>query len=166
MPEIDVLPRPLPDEAADIIAINHLAVWYSDAVSRGEIDQAVLAYATDGILRSGTTADAVGREAIASLIKTTTSTLEFVFQTAHMGLVQVNGDTARARVQITEWARRSSDGGGLQFLGWYEDELRRGSDGWRYSSRTLVGRTLGRPTAFTGRIVPVALRAFPMDAAE
>ena len=45
--------------------INHLAASYAEAICRGEIDEAVLVYADDGVLRSPTTADAVGRAAIA-----------------------------------------------------------------------------------------------------
>ena len=84
-------------EVCDILSIQHLAVAYADAVSRGDIAEACLTYANDGELHSPTTEPAIGRYAVTKTIATTCATLDFVFQTVHQGLVQVDGDTARAR---------------------------------------------------------------------
>ncbi len=142
-------------EACDVLAINHLAAAYADAVSRGEVAEACMTYAEDGELHSPTTEPAIGRDAVTETITATCSTLEFVFQTVHQGLVQVYGDTARARFPITEWARRAADARPIQFLGVYEDECVRTSDGWRFAKRTLLPRTMGRPEGLTGRLVPL-----------
>ncbi len=74
-----------------------------------------------------------------------TASLEFVFQTVHQGLVEVDGDTARARFPITEWARRESDSRPIQFLGFYDDVCVRTDEGWRFASRSLVPRTWADP---------------------
>jgi ketosteroid isomerase-like protein len=154
-----LIPEPTASNAADVLAVQHLAVSYSEAVSRGAIDEACEVYAPDGVLASPTTDDAVGPAAIADVVRATTADLELVFQTVHQGLVQVDGDRARARFPITEWARRRSDGGPIQFLGVYEDTAVRLDVGWRFSRRELVPRTLGRPEGLTGRILPLdALR--------
>lgn len=142
-------------EACDVLAIQHLAVAYADAVSRGNIAEACRTYAEDGELRSPTTEPARGRPAVIETVTRTCASLEFVFQTVHQGLVQVDGDTARARFPITEWARRASDARPIQFLGVYEDECVRTNDGWRFARRTLVPRTIGRPEGLTGRLVPL-----------
>jgi ketosteroid isomerase-like protein len=142
-------------EACDVISINQLAVSYADAVSRGEVAEACLTYAENGELHSPTTEPAIGRGAVTETITATTAGLEFVFQTVHQGLVQVDGDTARARFPITEWARRTSDGRPIQFLGVYEDECIRTSEGWRFARRTLLPRTMGRPEGLNGRLVPL-----------
>jgi ketosteroid isomerase-like protein len=149
-----LIPEPRPGDVADVIAIQHLAVGYAEAISRGDIDEAVQVYAPDGVLSSPTTADAVGPQAIAKVLKATTADLEFVFQTVHQGLVHVEHDQARARFPITEWARRRSDGRPIQFLGIYEDDVVRLDVGWRFSRRLLVPRTIGRPEGLTGRLVP------------
>jgi hypothetical protein len=86
--------------------------------------------------------------------RSTTGGLEFVFQTVHLGLVQVDGDRARARFPITEWARRRSDGRPIQFLGIYQDEAVRLDVGWRLSRRELIPRILGKPEGLTGRVIP------------
>jgi ketosteroid isomerase-like protein len=142
-------------EVYDVLAINHLAAAYADAVSRGQIAEACLTYAEDGELHSPTTEPAIGRAAVTETVTRTCATLEFVFQTVHQGLVQVDGDTARARFPITEWARRASDARPIQFLGVYEDECVRTPEGWRFARRTLVPRTIGRPEGLTGRLVPL-----------
>lgn len=142
-----ILPDPDAAEAADIVAISRLAVSYSEAICRSAIDEAVLVYADEGVLASAVSAEAVGRAAIAALIRENTKDFEFVFQTTHGGLVKVDGDRAWARFPTTEWAKLP-DGSAIQFLGTYEDEVERGPDGWRFTRRFLHGLTLGRPDSF------------------
>ncbi len=149
-----LIPEPAAVDVADVLAIHHLAAGYAEAISRGDIDEAVQGYAPDGVLASPTTEDAVGPRAIADVLRTTTADLEFVFQTVHVGLVHVAGDRAQARFPITEWARRRSDGRPIQFLGIYEDDLVRLDVGWRFSRRRLVPRILGKPEGLTGRVIP------------
>lgn len=148
-----LIPEPTSAQAADVIAIQHLAVGYAEAVSRGDVDEAVQVFAPDGVLASPTTEDAVGPSAIAAVVKSTIAGLDFVFQTVHLGLVTVDGDRAFARFPITEWARRSADERGIQFLGFYDDDLVRLEQGWRFSRRRLVPRTLGKPEGLTGRVI-------------
>lgn len=147
-----IVDEPTPEQAADVIAINHLAVAYAEAVCRFEIEEACEVYASDGVLSSPTTEDAIGREQIAALIRKTVAPFDFIFQTVHAGLVRVNGDRAAARFPITEWGRRTSDGMSIQFLGFYDDEAVRTPEGWRFAHRRLVPRTLGKPNSFTGRV--------------
>ena len=151
-----LFPDPTTQEAADIVAISRLAVSYSEAICRGEVDEAVLVYADDGVLASGTTPDAVGHASIAATITEATKGAEFVFQTTHLGLVHVTGDRAWARFPTTEWLKLS-DGRAFQFLGVYEDDLVRGPDGWRFARRFLHGLTLGRLDSFgSSRTHPLA----------
>ncbi|HLM16615.1 MAG TPA: nuclear transport factor 2 family protein [Acidimicrobiia bacterium] len=153
-----IIAEPTPAQASDVIAINQLAASYADAVSRLQIEEAVDTYAVDGVLASPTTEDAVGRPAIVEVISAATASLEFVFQTVHSGLVQVDGDRASARFPVTEWSRRKRDGVTMLFLGLYEDDLVRTPDGWRFERRELVARTLGKAALFTGRIHDPMLR--------
>ncbi|MCV7282397.1 nuclear transport factor 2 family protein [Mycolicibacterium flavescens] len=143
-------------EACDVVAITHLAVAYAEAVSRGEIAEACQTYAVDGELHSPTTEPAIGRAAVTETIERTCADLEFVFQTVHQGMVTVDGDTARARFPITEWARRRSDSRPIQFLGVYDDECVRTADGWRFARRTLLPKTIGKPEGLAGRVLPLS----------
>ena len=154
-----IIAEPTDAQVADVIAINHLAASYAEAVSRLQIEEAVDTYAIDGVLASPTTDDAVGRAAIVSVISTTTASLEFVFQTVHAGLVSVDGDRASARFPVTEWSRRKRDGVTMLFLGLYEDDVVRTKEGWRFARRELVPRTLGKAELFTGRIHDPVVRS-------
>lgn len=148
-------PHPTPSDAPDIAAITGLAAAYAEAMSRFAVAEAVQVYAVDGVLSSPTTEDAVGRDAIEAVITRTVSGLDLLFQTVHTPLVVVDGDRARARVPITEWARRRADQVGIQFLGVYDDEAVRTGEGWRFSRRRLVPLTLGKPATFTGNVYPL-----------
>lgn len=142
--------------ADDCFAVQQLAVTYADCVSRGDVAAAVQVYAPDGRLETPTTEPAIGRAAIEATISSTVATLELVFQTVHVGLVQVDGDRAQARTPITEWARRERDSQPFLFLGWYEDEAVRLDEGWRFSRRRLIPRTFARPDFLSGALQPAS----------
>ena len=142
--------------STDAWDVLQLASRYADAVSRGDVHEAVQVYAPDGVLETPTTEPARGREQIEELITRTTSGLELVFQSVHLGVVILSGDTATARVPITEWARRAADQQPLLFLGWYEDEARRSAGGWELVRRRLVPRTLGKPEFLDGVLHPTS----------
>ena len=80
-----LIPEPTAAHAADVIAIQHLAAGYAEAISRGEVEEAVQGYAPNGVLASPTTEDAVGHDAIAKVLRGTTSGLEFVSQQSIWG---------------------------------------------------------------------------------
>jgi ketosteroid isomerase-like protein len=151
-----IIAQPTEGQAADIVAINHLAASYAEAMCRFAVDEAVKTYADDGVLCSPTTDDAVGRAAVAEVIGRTVSGLDFVFQTVHQGLVHVDGDAATATFPITEWARRTHDGRGILFLGVYHDDVIRTADGWRFARRRLVPRIMGRPDFLIGQLHDLA----------
>jgi len=152
-----IIDQPNAPQAADIIAINHLAASYAEAMGRFAIEEAVQTYAEDGVLSSPTTEDAVGRAAIAEVIGRTVSGLDFVFQTVHQGMVSMAGDTAKATFPITEWARRTRDGRGILFLGVYSDDVVRTPAGWRFARRRLMPRTTGKPDFLTGQLHDLAV---------
>lgn len=142
--------------AEDCFAVAQLAVVYADCVSRGDVAAAVQVYAPDGRLETPTTEPAIGRAAIEETISSALASLEMVFQTVHVGLIQLDGDRARARTPITEWARRDQDSQPFLFLGWYEDEAVRLDDGWRFARRRLIPRTFARPDFLSGALHPTS----------
>ena len=103
---------------------------------------------TTAALTSTTTEEVIGHEAIANVIKTAIKAFDFVYNTTIPGVVRVDGDRATARFQVTELARRSTDGITMHFLGTYDDELRRTPQGWRFTRRSLHGMSMGRTEAF------------------
>jgi hypothetical protein len=63
-------------------------------------------------------------------------------QLVHSGVVQIDGDRARARWQITE-LQITIDGQSRFVAGRYEDEHVRRDDGWKFARRTFTARYLG-----------------------
>ncbi len=137
--------------ADDCFAIQQLAVTHADCVSQGDVAAAVQIHAPEGLLETHTTEPAIGRTTISA----TVVVLEMVFQTVHVGLVQVDGAQARAQTtSITEWARRECDSQPFIFLGWYEEAVVRLDEGSRFSRRRLIPRTFARPDFLSGALRP------------
>ena len=65
-----IIAEPTAAEAADVIAINHRAASYAEAVSRLQIEEAVDTYAVDGVLASPTTDDAASCAVLAAMSAT------------------------------------------------------------------------------------------------
>lgn len=119
--------------ADDQCEIRNLVARYAHAV--GERDEAAWSstWAADAewhILGQTHT----GREAIVGFWKRAVAGFPFILQQASSGLVEVDGDRARGRWSVTEWAN-DADGSGRATFGTYHDEYRRLDQGWRFQVR-------------------------------
>jgi ketosteroid isomerase-like protein len=148
--------EPSPAECADVMAINQLAHAYAQAISRGLVHEAVQTYAPDGTLTTPVLEPVSGRDAIEAAIHAGTKDLDMVFHCVQNALVQVHGDRADARFQLSEWSRRKSDGATFLWLGFYDDELVRLPEGWRFAKRTLVSRIMAHADVAITKIYPVS----------
>jgi hypothetical protein len=137
------------------VAIQQVAVRYADAVNRGNVSGALDTFALDARLERPSGAPAIGRAAIEVAIAEKVGTLDLIFQTVHLGLVNVDGDQAQARFPITEWSRRADDSQSFLMLGWYDDDLVRLAEGWRFSRRLLVPRTFAKADFIAGSLLPI-----------
>ena len=113
------------DPVADELAVRALVAEYTDAINRKAVAEATRTYADDS-----------------SFTMMDRPTVERYEMIVHSGIVQVDGDRARARWQITELQFRT-DGSRRYVIGRYEDELARLADGWRFSARRFTTRYLG-----------------------
>jgi uncharacterized protein (TIGR02246 family) len=120
---------------ADESAIRALAAGYSDAVRRGDAEQAAATYAEDGVLMAFSGPEIVGREAIQAALHRVLSPQSFVMQTCEGGLIEVDGDTAKARWSVTEWVNPKDTQKLSISLGVYEDTIVRTAEGWRFKRR-------------------------------
>jgi len=121
----------------DEMAIRNLAAAYSHAVMRCDGNAAAEVYAEDGELIAFNAPAIVGRKAIAQAFCQTFEPLEFIVQTCTAGLIDIDGDAARASWSVMEWMRhRGKEDLGV-CMGVYEDILRRTPDGWRFTRRTF-----------------------------
>jgi hypothetical protein len=131
------------ERIADELAIRELVVRYADAVVRRDEEAWRATWALDGewhIL-----GDLVrGREAVVEKWKTLMSQLPFVHQLASGGLIEFEGETARGRFYVNEYAR-TGDGAGLLMLGVYLDEYVCEAGEWLFSSRRIHPLYMGPP---------------------
>lgn len=133
--------RPSADEVADRIAIDDLLDAYASALDTKDWDElrplflpdAVVDYTDEGGVRGSID------DAIAWFDKTLanfTASQHFVTNRR----VKITGDTATVNAYIFSPLGVPSGNGELTLVfagGFYEDELRRTPDGWRFASRTI-----------------------------
>ncbi|GLZ84451.1 hypothetical protein Pres01_05020 [Metapseudomonas resinovorans] len=122
----------------DELNIQKLTAAYSHAIMRLDARAAAATYAENGILSAFYAPDIIGRQAIAKILTTTLSPIQFICQTSTAGVIDVDGDQARASWTITELLRfRDKDELACCF-GLYEDVLERHPGGWHFVSRRFV----------------------------
>jgi uncharacterized protein (TIGR02246 family) len=127
----------------DESAIRALTAYYSDAVTHLDAARAASIYAEDGCV-SIAGAEICGRAAIEEGMRQSFAAFDLLRMIAHGGVVEVKGDTAKARWSTIELTiKREAKDLGIIF-GRYEDELVRLPAGWRFRRRsfTMGGRLL------------------------
>jgi uncharacterized protein (TIGR02246 family) len=142
-----------PQSTLDELEIQALADSYSDAVRRGDAEQAAATYADDGVLMAFTGPEIVGRPAIAKALARVLSPMTFVMQTCAGGIIQVDGDRATARWSVTEWMNRRDTDEVRVMLGVYEDLIVRTPQGWRFARRRFHPFYGGEPSG-GGKVHP------------
>jgi ketosteroid isomerase-like protein len=148
------------DELADELAIRSLTAAYTDAINRGDADEAMRAYASEAVFTMMDRPAVNGRAQITDVLRATVARYQLIVQLVHSGVVQLDGDRARARWQVTE-LQVPHDGPRRLVVGRYEDEHVRLPDGWRFSARTFVARYLGDVT-LSSDVLPDTPPLFPL----
>ena len=141
-------------------AIRVLTASYTDAINRMDIDDIAHVYDADAVFTMMDRPSVLGRAAILETLRSTVARYDLIMQLVHSGVVQVDGDRARARWQITE-LQIYPDGTPRFVAGRYEDEHVRRPDGWKFTSRTFTARYLGAPD-LSGGAMPDAPPRFPL----
>ena len=148
------------DPVADELAIRSLTAAYTDALNRGDVADAMRTYAADAAFTMMDRPTVIGVDAIADVLRATVERYELVVQLVHSGVVQLDGDRARARWQITEYQFRPDSTRRL-VIGRYEDEHARTADGWRFTARAFTARYLG-DVSLGDAVMPDAPVRFPL----
>ncbi len=140
---------------ADELAIRNLVARYAEAVSSRNREQWAATWTADGEWNvMGQTSK--GRDDTVALWQKLTSSLEFIVQLASSGHVEIDGDRASGRWQITEYGKFA--GGGTIFtIGFYQDECVREDGEWRFKTRSFHPLYFGPPD------LSAATHAFPAD---
>jgi ketosteroid isomerase-like protein len=148
------------DHLADELAIRTLVASYTDAINRCDVDDIAPVYDDDAVFTMMDRPSVTGRDAILDVLRETVSRYHLIMQLVHTGVVQLDGDSARARWQVTEL--QITVAGTSRFVaGRYEDELVRRADGWKFARRTFTARYLG-PLDLSAGALPDAPVRFPL----
>jgi uncharacterized protein (TIGR02246 family) len=137
------------DDLADELAIRSLTAAYVDALNRADLDDIAQVYDEDAVFTLMDRPTIVGRSAILDMLRATLARYQLVMQLLHSGIVQLDGDRARARWQVTE-LQVPIDGAPRFIAGRYEDEHVRRRQGWQFARRTFTARYFGDITLASG----------------
>jgi ketosteroid isomerase-like protein len=148
------------NDLVDEQAIRTLTASYTDAINRMDIDDIAHVYDEDAVFTMMDRPSVVGRAAILEILRTTVARYQVVMQLLHSGVIQIDGDRAQARWQITEF-QILADGQPRFIAGRYEDEHVRRADGWKFARRTFTARYVG-DIALTSGARPDTPTLFPL----
>ncbi|MEO6716874.1 MAG: nuclear transport factor 2 family protein [Novosphingobium sp.] len=119
-------------------AIRRLVGLYCDAVNRRDADAAGALFAPDCSIRIADGPERIGRDVQTQGMRQTFAAFAFLRQQCDVGLIDVDGDTARARLSVFEASHRAGEDGMSLIFGFYEDEYARLAEGWRFARRRYV----------------------------
>jgi hypothetical protein len=115
--------------------IRRLVSSYCDAVGRLDAASAARLFAPDARVKIAGFPELVGRDAIAEGLRQSFAATGFLYQQCDTGLIDVDGDRARARLSVFEVNRKpNQDALGIIF-GFYEDEYALLDERWCFLRR-------------------------------
>jgi hypothetical protein len=171
---------PVTHDLHDDHAIRNLAACYSHAVAKQDGAAAAATYTEDGVLSAFSGPEIVGRLKLVEVFTQTFTALDFIVQTCSAGMIDVQGDRARASWSVSEWYRHKGEVELGCCFGLYEDQLVRTPAGWRFERRRFhpfyrgsspsSGKLYRRPEAFANDyspwpfLGPLGFAALPSDA--
>lgn len=128
------------DAIADRVEIEALRGEFADAAMMRDYDRLASLFTPDGALRMpDIPVELAGREQIRAWGARVPEVLDYLVQTTHPGVIQVDGDAASGRAYMQELGR-ARDGRSEQNFAIYHDRYRRTADGWRFTERVYEVR--------------------------
>ena len=115
-------------------AIRDLVHRYADAVCRRDQDAWAATWAEDGIWQLPSAPRMEGRDAIVELWANAMAGFPFVVQLINFGVLDIQGETATGRLDLTE-NLKFADGNGMYNVGVYQDRYKKTADGWKFAER-------------------------------
>ncbi len=127
---------------ADRVEIEALRGEFTDAVMMRDYDRVASLFTPDGALRMpNIPAELAGREEIRAWGERVPALVDYLVQTTHPGMIQLDGDTASGRAYMQELVRLRDGRSELNYAV-YHDRYQRTSDGWKFTERVYEVRYL------------------------
>jgi hypothetical protein len=119
----------------DKLAIGELTALYNQVIDGGLGERIDEVFTPDAYLSSPSTGlRREGSRELADMARGNRG--RFVHATTDH-IVTIDGDTARQRCTLLLFALGKDGSSSFDRVGWYDDELVRGPDGWRFMSRVV-----------------------------
>ncbi len=116
-------------------AIRRLVALYCDAVNRRDAEAAGRLFAPDCSIVIADGPERIGRDVQTEGMRQTFAAFALLRQQCDVGLIDVAGDRARARLSVIEVAHKPGEDGLSLVFGFYEDEYVLLAEGWRFQRR-------------------------------
>jgi ketosteroid isomerase-like protein len=125
---------------ADRVEIEALRGEFSDGAMMRDYERVASLFTPDGALRMpNIPAELIGRDAIRGWGTRVPEIVEFMIQTTHVGVIELDGDTASGRAYMQELIRTRDGRSELNFA-IYHDRYQRTGDGWKFAERVYEVR--------------------------
>ncbi|GAA1516309.1 nuclear transport factor 2 family protein [Kribbella lupini] len=125
---------------ADRVEIEALRGEFTDAGMQRDYERLAGLFTEDGVWRIvPVDLEFAGRDTIREAVARLQKQWEYFVQTAHLGSLVIDGDTATGRAYVTEFGRLY-DGRSHFNCSIYHDRYRRTPDGWRFAERSYEMR--------------------------
>lgn len=137
-------------------AITRLAARFYDAAMRGDVVTFQSLFTEDGVweITAPNPGRWAGQEEIGQGLQAFVDINDFFFGATLPGVIRIDAEVAQARFGVVELAARG-DEPGYQNLGYYEDELVRTGDDWRFASRVYSYLWVDNAASFAGQSVAI-----------
>lgn len=116
-------------------AIRRLVGLYCDAVNRADADAAARLFAPDCRVRIVDGPEIAGRDLLQEGMRQSFGAFDFLRMQCGVVAIDVEGDTARARLLVHETTHKPGADDLGELWGNYEDEYARLPEGWRFQRR-------------------------------
>jgi ketosteroid isomerase-like protein len=127
---------------ADRVEIEALRGEYTDAVMMRDYGRVASLFTPDGALRMpNVPVDLAGREEISAWADKVPTFVDYLVQTTHPGMIQLDGDIASGRAYLQELIRLRDGSSHLNYA-IYHDRYQRTGDGWKFTERVYEIRYL------------------------
>ena len=127
---------------ADRVEIEALRGEFTDGVMMRDYDRVASLFTPDGALRMpNVPVELEGQEQIRAWGQRVPGFVDFLVQTTHPGVIQLDGDTASGRAYMQELIR-TRDGHSEVNYAIYHDHYQRTADGWKFTERVYEIRYL------------------------
>jgi ketosteroid isomerase-like protein len=125
---------------ADRVEIEALRGEFTDAAMMRDYDRAASLFTPDGAVRMpNVPVELVGRDEICGWGDRVPAFVDYLVQTTHPGLIQLDGDTATGRAYMSELIHLRDGRSELNYA-IYHDRYQRTTDGWKFTERVYEVR--------------------------